>query len=85
MGSINWNMLHFNSLCSQNNEDKTTEKNIKEYEDSHIKITFENIKERVNGQLKNEINHVSINNKDGYYNPKALLAPGTNYYLTKGD
>ena len=67
MGSINWNMLQFNSIFSQNNEDKTTEKNIKEYEDSHIKITFENIKERVNGQLKNEINHVSINNKDGYY------------------
>ena len=64
MGSINWNMLHFNSIFSQNNEDKTTEKNIKEYEDSHIKITFENSSNMSNLNLCHKYNQFLNPDKD---------------------
>ena len=82
MGSVNWNLFHISGLCSNQREDKTTEEYFKEYEDEHIYITSKYTKEKVNGKTTNETKKVSIYNKDGYYDPKALLAPGNNYYLT---
>ena len=84
MGSINWNLFNINSFCSTQSDDGTTEF-VKEYEDKHIRIISHYTKEKVNGKIKNETNKVSIYNKDGYYNPNALISNGNNYYLSNGD
>lgn len=80
MGSANFNLFHIGGWCAAGgNDDVRTEKIIKEYEDEHIKVNFQTIKEIVNGRTKNVTDTKSIFNKDGYYKPQQLLASGKDF------
>ena len=80
MGSANFNLFHIAGCCpAGGNDDVRTEKIIKEYEDEHIKVSFQTIKEIVNGRTKNVTDTKSIFNKDGYYKPQQLLASGKDF------
>jgi len=80
MGSANFNLFHIAGCCPVGgNDDVRTEKYFKEYEDEHIKVSFQTIKEIVNGRTKNVTDSKSIFNKDGYYKPQQLLASGKDF------
>ena len=81
MGSINYNCFSINSLCDGKNDVWNSEKYVKRYEDTHVRLESEHIIEKCNGKIKRETKNISIYNKDNYYNPKEAISSGNKLLL----